>query len=181
MLCKISQLPNYFDSITIVPKLLNGRFCCIYIPVSIPSRDSTSFQRLEDVLYMPGLPFPLCFPAFTRVLLEIQMIGLDDKLIVINVNNQKSYIFPNQNKMQNVLTHFLLIPIFQFCSQIAMYKRSLKGVYWKKYVKTFYLTVLFRKMYGLWLFIFIVKLYFNVCLLRNQCYSIIFQRKMLNP
>ena len=62
-----------------------------------------------------------------------------------------------------------------------MYRRSVKGVYWKKYVKTFYLTVLFRKMCGLWLFIFIVKVYFNVCLLRNQCYSIIFQWKMLNP
>ena len=107
MLCKISQLPNYFDSITIVPKLLNGRFCCIYRPVFIPSRDSTSFQRLEDVLYMPGLPFPLCFPAFTRVLLEIQMIGLDDKLIVINVNNQKSYIFPNQNQDAKCFNAFL--------------------------------------------------------------------------
>ena len=107
MLCKISQLPNYFDSITIVPKLLKGRFCCIYIPVSIPSRSSTLFQRLKDVVYMLGLPFPLCFPAFTRVLLEIQMIGLNDKLIVINVNNQKSYIFPNQNQDAKCFNTFL--------------------------------------------------------------------------
>ena len=107
MLCKISQLPNYFDSITIVPKLLKGRFCCIYIPVSIPSTYSTLFQRLKDVVYMLGLPFPLCFPAFTRVLLEIQMIGLNDKLIVINVNNQKSYIFPNQNQDAKCFNTFL--------------------------------------------------------------------------
>ena len=107
MLCKISQLPNYFNSITIVPKLLKGRFCCIYIPVSIPSRSSTLFQRLKDVVYMLGLPFPLCFPAFTRVLLEIQMIGLNDKLIVINVNNQKSYIFPNQNQDAKCFNTFL--------------------------------------------------------------------------
>ena len=107
MLCKISQLPNYFNSITIVPKLLKGRLCCIYIPVSIPSRYSTLFQRLKDVVYMLGLPFPLCFPAFTRVSLEIQMIGLDDKLIVINVNSQKSYIFPNQNQDAKCFNTFL--------------------------------------------------------------------------
>ena len=107
MLCKISQLPNYFNSITIVPKLLKGRFCCIYMPLSIPSRYSTLFQRLKDVAYMLGLPFPLCFPAFTRVLLEIQMIGLDDKLIVINANSQKSYIFPNQNQDAKCFNTFL--------------------------------------------------------------------------
>lgn len=135
---------------------------------------------IETTPCVAGLSLLLCFPTFTIALLEIQMMVLDDKLFIIYLNNQKSYIFPNQNQDEKCV-HVFLTYIWVVLSSGYVWEKLLKISSGRNMYKALYVSLLFQKMFGLGLFIFIIKFYFNACVFIYCIYSsIIFQWKMFN-